>query len=298
MKCNIIVLSLLCISFCACDKDENNNSNNFATGIVELPALRNGANDVFVTHYTTFNGQKVTSFSMEYDKSKKHSRWIAFRFDNQTKQQNVSRSDEPFDADPAIGSQYQRVQADFGKQGYDRGHLCASADRLYSREVNEQTFYYTNMSPQRNKFNTGIWLTLEGQVQSWGRSCTSSDTLYVVKGGTIDKEDQIRGYISSDLSKPIPKYYYMALLFKKGDSFTNPSSHPQHNRNRRYDSFKAIAFWMEHSDTPKSTKLVDYALSIDELEEKTGIDFFPSLNDNLENALESTYSTKAWPGLE
>ena len=98
MKCNIIVLSLLCISFCACDKDENNNSNNFATGIVELPALRNGANDVFVTHYTTFNGQKVTSFSMEYDKSKKHSRWIAFRFDNQTKQQNVSRSDEPFDA--------------------------------------------------------------------------------------------------------------------------------------------------------------------------------------------------------
>lgn len=219
MKCNIIVLSLLCISFCACDKDENNNSNNFATGIVELPALRNGANDVFVTHYTTFNGQKVTSFSMEYDKSKKHSRWIAFRFDNQTKQQNVSRSDEPFDADPAIGSQYQRVQADFGKQGYDRGHLCASADRLYSREVNEQTFYYTNMSPQRNKFNTGIWLTLEGQVQSWGSSCTSSDTLYVVKGGTIDKEDQIRGYISNDLSKPIPKYYYMALLFKKGDSF-------------------------------------------------------------------------------
>lgn len=97
-----LLLSLLCISFCACDKDENNNSNNFATGIVELPALRNGANDVFVTHYTTFNGQKVTSFSMEYDKSKKHSRWIAFRFDNQTKQQNVSRSDEPFDADQLL----------------------------------------------------------------------------------------------------------------------------------------------------------------------------------------------------
>ena len=111
------------------------------------------------------------------------------------------------------------IALELGKQGYDRGHLCASADRLYSREVNEQTFYYTNMSPQRNKFNTGIWLTLEGQVQSWGRSCTSSDTLYVVKGGTIDKEDQIRGYISNDLSKPIPKYYYMALLFKKGDSF-------------------------------------------------------------------------------
>ena len=275
--------AMLCVSiWISCSKDDNEtNASNFATGIVELPALRNGANDVFITHSTTFNGQKVTSFSMEYDKSKKHSRWIAFRFDNQTRQQNVSRSDEPLAADPSIPIQYQRTSSDFGNRfGYYRGHICASADRLYSREVNEQTFYYTNMSPQSWNFNGGIWLSLEGKVQSWGRSCTASDTLYVVKGGTIDKEEQIRGYINNDLSKPIPKYYYMALLFKKGDSF------------------KAIAFWMEHSDTPKTTKLVNYALSIDELEEKTGINFFPNLNDNLENALEATYSTKAWPGLE
>ena len=272
-------LGVFWVCFYSCSKDENNNSNNFATGIVELPALRNGVNDVFVTHYTTFKGQKVTSFSMEYDKSKKHSRWIAFRFDNQTRLQEATRSDE-FIPDPSLDMEYQRTQVDFGKKGYDRGHLCASADRLYQQEANDQTFYYTNMSPQRNNFNTGVWLALEGQVQSWGRSCTASDTLYVVKGGTIDKEEQVKEYIGDDRSKPVPKYYYMALLFKKGDSF------------------KAIAFWMEHSDTPKSTKLVDYALSIDELEEKTGIDFFPSLNDNLENALEATYSTKAWPGLE
>ena len=167
MKCNIIVLSLLCINFCACDKDDNNDSNNFATGIVELPALRNGANDVFVTHYTTFNGQKVTSFSMEYDKSKKHSRWVAFRFDNQTRLQGATRGDN-FIPDPSLDTEYQRTQVDFGKKGYDRGHLCASADRLYRQEANDQTFYYTNMSPQRNNFNTGVWLALEGQVQSWG----------------------------------------------------------------------------------------------------------------------------------
>lgn len=275
-------LSLLCILICltACNKDEEINSNNFATGIVELPALRNSANDVFITHSTTFKGQKVTSFSMEYDKSKKHSRWIAFRFDNLTKQQNVDRTDL-FDADPSLGLEYQRVQADFGKKGYERGHLCASADRLYSSEVNEQTFYYTNMSPQRRSFNSGIWLDLEGTVRSWGRSCTSSDTLYVVKGGTIDKEDQVKEYIGGDRSKPVPKYYYMALLFKKGESF------------------KAIAFWVEHTDSgSKSLKPIDCVLSIDELEEKTGIDFFPSVNDKLENALEATYSTKAWPGLE
>ena len=210
-------LGVFLVCFYSCSKDENNNSNNFATGIVELPALRNGVNDVFVTHYTTFKGQKVTSFSMEYDKSKKHSRWIAFRFDNQTRLQEATRSDE-FIPDPSLDMEYQRTQVDFGKKGYDRGHLCASADRLYQQEANDQTFYYTNMSPQRNNFNTGVWLALEGQVQSWGRSCTASDTLYVVKGGTIDKEEQVKEYIGGDRSKPVPKYYYMALLFKKGYS--------------------------------------------------------------------------------
>ena len=274
-------VACLCLLLAACGKDENNNFNSFATGGVELPTLRNGANDVFITHSTTFNGQKVTSFSIEYDKSKKHSRWVAFRFDNQTRLQKATRGDE-FIPDPSLDTEYQRTQGDFGKKGYDRGHLCASADRLYQQEANDQTFYYTNMSPQRNNFNTGVWLALEGQVQSWGRSCTASDTLYVVKGGTIDKEEQVKEYIGGDRSKPVPKYYYMALLFKKGDSF------------------KAIAFWAEHTDDKpsKTIKLVDYALSIDELEEKTGIDFFPNLNDNLENALEATYSTKAWPGLE
>lgn len=277
----LVYLSFLLI-LCSCSKEDNYDSNNFATGVVELPALRNGANDVFITHSTTFNGKNVTSFSMEYDKSKKHARWVAFRFDNQTMQKNVDRKQgvDPFESDPSLSEGYQRVRSDFGAKGYERGHICASEDRVYSREANDQTFYYTNMSPQVHGFNSGLWLDLEGVVRKWGRSCTASDTMYVVKGGTIDKEEQIIKYINNDRSKPVPKYYYMAVLFKKAESF------------------KAIAFWLEHTDKPKSTKLVDYALSIDELEEKTGIDFFPALNDKLENAIEATYSTKAWPGLE
>ncbi len=167
---------------------------------------------------------------MEYDKSKKHSRWVAFRFDNQTRLQ-MGQLVAIILFRTLLDMEYQRTQTDFGRKGYDRGHLCASADRLYKQDANDQTFYYTNMSPQRNNFNTGVWLALEGQVQSWGRSCTASDTLYVVKGGTIDKEEQVKEYIGGDRSKPVPKYYYMALLFKKGDSF------------------KALAFWMEHTDS-------------------------------------------------
>ena len=66
---------------------------------------------------------------------------------------------------------------------------------------------------------------------------------------------------------------------------------------KKSSSFKAIAFWLEHTTTPKSQNLADYAISIDELEEKTGIDFFPNLNDKLENVVEAAYSVKAWNGL-
>lgn len=280
---NLLPLKFLCIilffTACSNDDDGTNNDDNLAAGPIELPVLREGADDLFVSHSTKFNGQDLTTFSMEYDCSKKHARWIAFRFDNRSGQTNVQRSDEPFDSDPSIPTQYQRVQSDFGRQGYDRGHICASADRLYSAEANEQTFYYSNMSPQKNSFNAGIWLDLEGKVRTWGRSNTFRDTLYVVKGAALDQESQIWTYIGNDKTKPVPKYYYMALLCKKGETY------------------KAIGFWLDQSVTTKPT-LSSCAKTIDELEELTGLDFFHNLPDNLENAVESKYSISAWTGLQ
>ena len=164
-------------------------------------------------------------------------------------------------------------------RGYQRGHICASSDRLYSQDANEQTFYYTNMSPQKGYFNTGIWGDLEGKVRTWGRSDSFRDTLYVVKGAALDKENQIWEYIGNDRTKPVPKYYYMALLCKKGETF------------------KAIGFWMDQSTTVKPV-LSECAKTIDELEILTGLDFFHNLSDNLENAVESKYALSAWPTLQ
>lgn len=283
-------LNFICVMllFTACSKEDNADSNNNqASGPIELPALRNSANDIFLSPTTTFDGEQVTTYSIEYDKSKKHARWVAFKYYNVTGQTNWNRNDwkqtewggDPWQSDPRVSQADQRVQSDFGKQGYDRGHICASSDRLYSRDANEQTFYYTNMSPQKNYFNTGIWGDLEGKVRTWGRSNTFRDTLYVVKGGTIDQESQIWTYIGGDKTKPVPKYYYMALLCKKGETY------------------KAIGFWMDQSTTVKPA-LSQCAKSIDELEELTGIDFFHNLPDNLENAVESKYAISAWTGLQ
>lgn len=276
---NIFKISFLILAFSSCSKgSEDPIGPSTPVGPIELPALQSGESNLFISHKTRFNGRETTTYSLEYDCSKKHARWVAFRFDNQTGQKNTGRN-EDFEPDPSIPYQYQRVQSDFGQKGYDRGHICASEDRVYSIEANIQTFYYSNMSPQRNSFNAGIWVNLEQKVQTWGRSNTFRDTLYVAKGGTIDKDNQVLTYISGDKSKPVPKYYFMALLCKKGNGY------------------KAIGFWLEHKTYPTPYNLSEQVVTIDKLEELTGIDFFHNLPDKLENAVESQVEPSAWPNL-
>lgn len=119
---------------------------------------------------------------------------------------------------------------------------------------------------------------MEAQVRKWNRS-SFRDTLYVCKGGTIDSEANIRQRTTSGLI--VPKYFFMAILCKNSETVNN--------------GYKAIAFWVEHTDENHSDDdLRDYAISIDELERKTGIDFFCNLPDGTENHIEATMNTVSW----
>lgn len=250
---------------------------------METPRILSDGLTVVVSHDVAINGKKVVTYELEYDKSKFHSRWVAFRFDGNTRAQSVGRSDEPFMDDPSLSSTLHIGYKGFGP-GYDRGHLCASADRLYDRTANEQTFYMSNMSPQLSSFNQGYWVTLESQVQKLGRSKTFSDTLYVVKGGTI-KEGQIKSYITCKNGNKVavPKYYYMALLKVKNGVY------------------HSIAFWMEHKEYGYSynnkaplSEIMNHAVSVNELEQLTGIDFFPNLPDATEEKVEDQKDINTW----
>ena len=252
---------------------------------MEVPALRKGANDVFITHSTLEGKDSVMCYCMEYDKSVNHSRWVAFRFDSKTRGLGSGRADTWAD-DPALPSKYQIGTGTF--RGGVRGHICASYDRQYSRQANEQTFYMTNMSPMSYDFNGSFWTAFENYVQTKGRSAYFADTLYVVKGGTIDKS-KILGYAttSNGLRMAIPEYYYMALLKVKNNTY------------------EALAFWMEHDDhgyhdgrSASQSIIPEYCVNIDELERLTGIDFFPNLPDNIEQKVESTVITPEYLSTE
>lgn len=233
---------------------------------METPEPLSDGSTVLLSHFTLTGSKEVLTYSVEFDKAKLHSRWIAFRFDGDTRERTVSRSDEPFADDPSLPQSLRIGSAGFGRD-YNRGHLCASADRLYSREANTQTFYMSNMSPQLGSFNQAYWITLEGLVQRLGRNTSFADTLYVVKGGTV-RDNQIKDWVTRSDNKKVavPLYYYMALLRVKNGVYSS------------------IAFWMEHKEygytynnqAPLSVIAGD-ALTVNDLEEKTGINFFPNL---------------------
>ena len=112
-------------------------------------------------------------------------------------------------------------------------------------------------------------------MRKWIANSPATDTMYVCKGGTIDDEANIIERVKDKLI--VPKYFYMAILYKNSEGY------------------KAIAFWAENLDEDKSKDdLRNYVISIDELEERTGIDFFCNLPDGIENMVEANANTQIW----
>ncbi len=226
------------------------------------------------------------TYSIEWDNEKVANRWTCYQLHAGNMLKNVSRSDS-FKEDPSV----ERSPSTSYSGNFSRGHLCPSSDRLCSREQNSQTFYMTNMQPQWQNHNGVLWAQMEDATKEFAKSkCDDTcDTLYVVKAATIsdvilDGRQQSGVYTeytctSGGYNLPVPKYFYMALL----------------HYNKALNKYHAMAFWTLHENVSISkAKLGDYAISIDELERRTGIDFFCNLPDDIEDEVESNLDIGFW----
>ncbi len=258
---------------------------------MEFPRLKGGSS-IVVTHET--DDEYGVNYSVEWDCEKKSQRWSCYqmyygftgnagRYHPQNNPGNhAGEAQYPFDPQLPEGSYYVKdkggyVTDYFYGSGFDHGHIIPSADRQYSKEANYQTFFMSNMQPQYNRFNSKLWSDMEAQVRKWSPKAESNnkDTLYVCKGGTIDNEEQILKRIEG--KQIVPKYYYMAMLMKNAMGY------------------RAIAFWALHENVDRSgDNLANYVISIDELEAKTGIDFFCNLPDDIENRVEANVALSSW----
>lgn len=237
------------------------------TGWMELPAIPEGM-DAF-THSMTVGSVSTRNYSFLWDYSNLVAPWVAYPLCKWNIGNNIKRTNA-WGLDPLLPEGKQPVLFRGFSEGnngwYARGHQIPSADRLTSYESNSMTFYGTNMTPQiQDGFNGDIWATLEGKVRSWANS---SDTLYVVTGCVIDyKDGETVKYALDNNGKKVtvPTGYYKVVLRYRANSTFG------------YSGYSACAILFDHKVYSDKRITSEYSMSVDDLEKKTGIDFFVNL---------------------
>ncbi len=161
---------------------------------------------------------------------------------------------------------------------YSRGHLIPNASRNGIKEMQKQAFYATNSVPQiQNTFNGSIWGSLENALR--GLVSVPTDTVYVVTGVAFRKtggSEAVKCIQPAHDSKqcPVPNYFYkVALKVKRGESGVTDAS--------------AVGIWMEHRGYDSSEEYSDFAVSVDQIEQWTGLDFFVNLSEELQTKAET-----------
>lgn len=241
----------------------------------ELPAKVEREELSYVTHfapvYDQTQGKELTkrNFTLCFDKTKRASWWVAYPM-HSAYLGNTPRPDEPWTYDPKIESSWQANLAlgSYRTYALARGHQIANADRNANRSMQLQTFYNSNCTPQNYDLNGEGWMRLESKVRGW----RCSDTLYVVTGAYWDPSSKNTTIDKANNTCPVPTHYFKVLartvrgnVRKAGDKLGDYKA----------DELQTIGFWVENKDV--ATEADQWVMSVEEIEQKTGFTFFPTL---------------------
>lgn len=161
--------------------------------------------------------------------------------------------------DPAVRSCFRATTQDYSGSGYDRGHLAPCANFRHSQEQTDESFFLTNIAPQTPAFNRGIWLKLESQVRKWTalfpHQYVISGPLFLPKNGTVTYP------VIGASAVAVPTHFFKVILGKRSDSST-----------------EVQAFLLPNEAIPISSDLSIFRISLQTLEEKSGLKFFPRVD--------------------
>ncbi len=204
-------------------------------------------------------------YSLSYNEPFEQAEWVAYML-KKSQLTGDQRKRPFFIEDPKVKTKSADWR-NYKGSGYDRGHLCPAGDRRFSEQAYNETFYTSNISPQDRDFNAGVWNRLELQVRDWTRR---HNELFVVTGGVLEPDLQEIGVEDVD----VPKYYYKIIA--KGAP----------------EDPKILAFLFLGRESTKPLR--QFAISVDEIEKRTGIDFFEKLPKEVQERLESRVAVEDW----
>ena len=226
---------------------------------------KENTNEYFLPTSTTNQIVHHQNYSLSYNESHEQAEWVAYEL-KESQLSSVNHKRPYFEIDKAVKTGAANWR-NYKKSGYDRGHLCPAGDRRFSKEAHDETFLTSNISPQNHAFNAGVWNRLEQKVRYWAKK---NKGVFVITGGVLKNGLNSIG----DENVSVPEQFYKVLLDNtKGE-------------------IKILAFLLPHEDS--KFPLYKFVVSVDTIESLTGIDFFPQLEDNIEDKLEKSNSYKNW----
>ena len=234
--------------------------------IVEAGAQeKEDTNTYFLPTSTTGQVIHHNYYSLSYHESHEQAEWVAYEL----KKSHIVNNDfkRPyFEVDPAVKTESAHWR-NYKKSGYDRGHLCPAGDREFTKEAYDETFLTSNITPQNHAFNAGVWNRLEQKVRYWAKKY---DGVFIVTGGVLKDKDTSIG--TEEVT--VPSSFYKIVYDRSGNNT------------------RMIAFLMQHQESKEP--LYSFVTSVDHIEQLTGIDFFPKLDDATEAKLEASSDYKQW----
>lgn len=204
-------------------------------------------------------------YALGFSRRHKQPLWVAYRLtDSEVTNAVVGRADA-FAADPEIIGGSATLE-DYRRSGYDRGHLAPAADMKWDAQVMRESFLLSNISPQVNSFNAGIWKRLE----DWCRGlAVRRGSLFVVTGPIFPEDED---HTTIGVSKvTVPKFFYKVVYDEREK--------------------RMIGFIMPNKP---GKNIYRFAVSVDEVEEATGLDFFSALPKVEQDRMEAECEPNKW----
>ena len=218
---------------------------------IEIPAALKDKPEVIL---------RRTGYTVSYNTKTQIPNWVAWKLTASHTRGSAERGQEIFNEDTE--APYPRVtDADYYGSGFDRGHMCPAGDNKWDRRAMNETFLFTNVCPQVHRLNAGPWNDLEMACRRWARELGE---IYIVCGPLLSG-GQHRTIGRHKVV--VPERFFKVILCNKGTP-------------------KAIGFIYDN-DGHNSEKMFSHATTVDEVERLTGIDFFPRLEDKIENLVEA-----------
>ena len=239
-----------------------------ATGVVAFAGadLQDARPDNLALGVPGTNGVQVVNrrgYALGFSTKHKQPLWVAYRLTAAEVTNAVVRRADQFAFDPQIVGGSATLE-DYRGSGYDRGHLAPAADMKWDAQAMQESFLLSNISPQVNSFNGGIWKKLE----DWCRGvAVRRGSLWVVTGPVFPEDEDHDTIGRSKVS--VPKFFYKVVYDERGD--------------------RMIGFIMPNRPNKNIYK---FAVSVDEVEEATGLDFFSALPSKEQTKLEAECDTK------